>query len=243
MEASVMASNIAEWMKQKTIEAGGKGVVLGISGGIDSAVVAALAVRVFPNTTLGLIMPCNSLPEDIEHGHLVADKYGFELKVIDLFPTYQKLQMLLQESENDVNSLALANIKPRLRMIAMYYYAQQRNYLVLGTTNRTERTLGYFTKHGDGGADLLPLGGLVKWQVKELARYLEVPEVVVNKPPSAGLWEGQTDEQEIGLTYEELDRYVLKGEGTETVKKRVDNLHRISQHKRQTPLIPPVPGT
>ena len=133
--------------------------------------------------------------------------------------------------------MAVANIKPRLRMITLYYYAQQKNYLVLGTTNRTELTIGYFTKHGDGGSDLLPLGGLVKWQVRELARYLEVPEVVIDKPPSAGLWEGQTDEGEIGLSYEELDRFILTGQGSDQVKNRVENLYRSSLHKRQFPPI------
>lgn len=237
VDAAVIADKLAGWIREKTIEAGAQGVVLGVSGGIDSAVVAGLAVRAFPRTTLGVIMPCNSLPEDVEHGHLVAAKYGFDLKVIDLYPVYQSLQQLLQEVESEGSNLASANIKPRLRMITLYYYAQQQNYLVLGTDNRTELTIGYFTKYGDGGVDLLPIGGLVKWQVKELAHFLEVPEVIINKPPSAGLWEGQTDEGEIGLSYEELDRFILTGQGNEEVRGRVQTLNRISQHKRQSPPI------
>jgi NAD+ synthase len=237
METAVIADKLVEWIREKTVKAGCKGVALGISGGIDSAVVAGLAVRAFPQTTLGIIMPCNGLPEDIEHGHLVASKYQFDLKVIDLFPVYQNLLGILQGPESKGDNMAVANIKPRLRMITLYYYAQQKNYLVLGTTNRTELTIGYFTKHGDGGSDLLPLGGLVKWQVRELARYLEVPEVVIDKPPSAGLWEGQTDEGEIGLSYEELDRFILTGQGSDQVKDRVENLYRSSLHKRQFPPI------
>ncbi|MGE5543656.1 MAG: NAD(+) synthase [Bacillota bacterium] len=235
MEAAVMAGKLAGWIREKTIDAGCEGVVLGISGGIDSAVVAGLAVRAFPNNTLGVIMPCESLPEDIEHGRLVAQKYGFELKVVDLFPIYKSLVGLLQEQDSPRTNLARANIKPRLRMITLYYYAQERNYLVLGTGNRSELTIGYFTKYGDGGVDLLPIGGLVKSQVRQLARYLEVPEVIIDKPPSAGLWEGQTDEGEIGLSYEELDRFILTGQGSERVKERIENLSRISRHKLQPP--------
>ncbi len=237
METAVIADRLVQWIKDKTTQAGCKGVALGISGGIDSAVVAGLAVRAFPHSTLGIIMPCNSLSQDIEHGHLVASKYNFELKVIDLLPVYQNLLGILQGTESEEKSMAAANIKPRLRMITLYYYAQQKSYLVLGTSNRTELTIGYFTKHGDGGSDLLPLGGLVKWQVRELARYLEVPEVIINKPPSAGLWEGQTDEGEIGLSYEELDRFILSGQGSDQVKDKVENLYRASQHKRQFPPI------
>ncbi len=237
METAVIAERLTEWIREKTSAAGCEGVVLGISGGIDSAVVAGLAVRAFPGHTLGVIMPCESLPEDIEHGHLVAQKYGFELKVIDLLPIYKMFTELLGEEEGPRSGLARANIKPRLRMITLYYYAQKRNYLVLGTENKSELTIGYFTKYGDGGSDLLPIGGLVKSQVKELARHLEVPEVIIDKPPSAGLWEGQTDEGEIGLSYEELDRFILSGQASERVRNKIQHLARISQHKLQPPPI------
>lgn len=237
METAVLADKLAGWIRQKTVAAGCEGVVLGISGGIDSAVVAGLAVQAFPGNTLGVIMPCESLPEDIEHGHLVAQKYGFELKVVDLSPIYQSFTGILQGLDSQRSRLARSNIKPRLRMITMYYYAQERNCLVLGTSNRTELTIGYFTKHGDGGVDLMPIGGLVKFQVRELARYLQVPEVVINKPPSAGLQEGQTDEGDIGMSYEELDRFILKGQGSEKVKDKVESLSRSNQHKRQPPPI------
>jgi len=237
METAVIAEKLTEWIREKTVAAGCEGVVLGISGGIDSAVVAALAVRAFPGNTLGVIMPCESLPEDVEHGHLVARKYGFELKVVDLFPIYKTFAELLGDGDGPRSGLARANIKPRLRMITLYYYAQERNYLVLGTGNKSELTIGYFTKYGDGGVDLLPIGGLVKSQVKELARYLDVPEVIIDKPPSAGLWEGQTDEGEIGLSYAELDRFILSGQADERVVNKVQHLARINQHKLQPPPI------
>ncbi len=237
METAVIAERLTEWIREKTVAAGCEGVVVGISGGIDSAVVAGLAVRAFPGSTLGVIMPCESLSEDIEHGHLVAQKYGFELKVIDLSPIYKAFVEILGEGNGPRSGLARANIKPRLRMITLYYYAQERNYLVLGTGNKSELTIGYFTKYGDGGVDLEPIGGLVKSQVRELARYLEVPEVIINKPPSAGLWAGQTDEDEMGLSYEELDRYILSGEASERARNKIERLARINQHKLQPPPI------
>ncbi|NLW44205.1 MAG: NAD+ synthase [Syntrophomonadaceae bacterium] len=237
METAVIAEKLTEWIREKTIAAGCEGVVVGISGGIDSAVVAALAVRAFPGRTLGVIMPCESQPEDVEHGHLVAQKYGFELKVVDLLPIYKALVEILGEGDGPRSGLARANIKPRLRMITLYYFAQERNYLVLGTGNKSELTIGYFTKYGDGGVDLEPIGDLVKSQVRELARYLEVPEAIINKPPSAGLWAGQTDEGEMGLSYEELDRFILTGEADEKVKSKIKHLARINQHKLQPPPI------
>jgi len=133
--------------------------------------------------------------------------------------------------------LALANIKPRLRMTALYYVANRFNYLVAGTENRSELTVGYFTKYGDGGADILPIANLVKSQVYELARFLGVPEKILRRTPSAGLWAGQIDEAEMGLTYEQLDRYILTGEAPRHVKERIEHLHRISEHKRQRPPI------
>lgn len=136
--------------------------------------------------------------------------------------------------------LALANIKPRLRMTALYYVANRHNYLVVGTENLSELTVGYFTKHGDGGVDILPIANLVKSQVYQLARYLGVPDKIIRRVPGAGLWAGQTDENEMGLTYEELDKYILTGTAPPDVKAKIDRLHRTSEHKRQRPPIAPV---
>ncbi|NLV16086.1 MAG: NAD(+) synthase [Syntrophomonadaceae bacterium] len=234
LKTALIAENLVKWIGDQVSGAGAKGVVFGLSGGIDSAVVAGLAVRAFPHSTLGIIMPCDSLPEDIEHGGLVADKYGLELKIIDLLPIYESFRNILAGPADD-SPLASANIKPRLRMVTLYYYAQQLNYLVLGTGNRTEWEIGYFTKYGDGGVDLEPIGGLVKSQVRDLAVYLEVPEVIIHKPPSAGLWEGQTDEDELGISYEELDRFILHGQGSDEARQRFEKLQKTSQHKRHLP--------
>ena len=123
-------------------------------------------------------------------------------------------------------------------MLTLYYLANQLKYLVIGASNRSELAIGYFTKYGDGATDILPLGNLVKRQVRELARFLGIPKVIMAKPPSAGLWERQTDEAELGLSYEELDHYLLSGEASETVRKKIEAMIAASNHKR---LPPPVP--
>ena len=124
-------------------------------------------------------------------------------------------------------------------MTTLYYFAGREGYLVLGTGNRTELTLGYFTKHGDGGVDLLPLGHLVKQEVRELAEHLGVPRSIIDKPPSAGMWKGQTDEDELGFSYDELDRYLVGGQGSEELANRVEELRRANAHKLRIPKLPP----
>jgi NAD+ synthase len=165
------------------------------------------------------------------------------VRVMDLAPAYDALLSALGSPARDEERLRLAraNLKPRLRMAALYYHANALNYLVVGTGNRSELELGYFTKYGDGGVDLLPLGGLVKGQVRELARFLGVPEPIVTRPPTAGLWEGQTDEGELGLTYEQIDRYLTGGPVPEEVRRRIEALGRASAHKRALPPVGPVP--
>lgn len=233
MDIAKVVETLSSWIRGSVEKAGGKGVVLGLSGGIDSAVVAALAARAFPEAVLGVIMPCHSLPQDKEHGLLTAETFGISTRTVDLAPIYDSFLNSLKD-EGESHQLAAANIKPRLRMTTLYYLAQERNYMVLGTGNRSELTIGYFTKYGDGGVDLLPIGGLVKGQVREVARFLGVPEVIINKPPSAGLWEGQTDEDEMGLSYKELDHYILTGEASPQLKEKIDRLHLTSDHKRET---------
>jgi NAD+ synthase len=240
----MLADHLTEWIHTEVSAAGGAGAVFGLSGGIDSAVVAALAKRAFPHHTLGVIMPCYSDPRDAADGALVAHHFGVASATVDLGPVYDALLAQLGACSADMpeSRLATANLKPRLRMTTLYAFANQLNYRVLGSSNRAELTVGYFTKHGDGGADLLPLGSLVKGEVRELARELGMPESIIAKPPSAGLWADQTDEGEMGLTYEELDAYLLTRQASPAVKARVDAMNAASEHKRALPRIAPKPG-
>lgn len=231
---------LVAWLEREVKSAGAKGTVFGLSGGIDAAVVGALCKEACGRETLGLILPCFNRQEEVEDAQLVAEKFGLPYRLIDLSDIYLLTAGILsgEKITGKERTPAFYNIKPRLRMIAFYYWASRLNYLVVGTSNRSERAIGYFTKYGDGGADLLPLGNLVKAEVRAVARCLGVPEKIINKPPSAGLWEGQTDEGEMGLTYEELDRYLLTGEGAPEVIKRLREMERKSAHKRRMPPLP-----
>ncbi len=234
-----ICEQIVAWLREYRAAAGAAGFVLGLSGGVDSSTVAALAVRaVGAERVLGVLMPCHSLPEDAALAQLVAAAFSIPTLTIDLGPAYDALVTLLPPAESP---LPAANIKPRLRMATLYYLAQARNYLVLGSGNRTEIEVGYFTKHGDSGVDLLPIGGLYKTQVWELARELGVPEEIIRRPPTAGLWPGQTDEGEMGITYAELDRVlraIRTGQTAEIDPEVLEKVRRMvarSVHKRALP--------
>jgi len=239
-----LAEYLTDWIRAEVTAGDGCGAVFGLSGGIDSAVVAALAKQAFPHHTLGVVMPCHSEPRDAADGALVAHHFGVPTATVDLGPVYDLLLELLAGSSSDLpeSRLATANLKPRLRMTTLYAFANQLGYRVLGTGNRSELAVGYFTKYGDGGVDLLPLGSLVKSEVRDLARSLGVPARIISKPPSAGLWADQTDEAEMGLTYEELDAYVLTGAASPAVKAQIDAMNAASEHKRALPRIAPKPG-
>lgn len=209
-------------------------MVVGMSGGVDSSVVAVLAKRGLGDGVLGLIMPCHSDPTDVEHARRVAAKFGIKTEYVDLTPVFDRLVEALPPGDR----VATGNLKARLRMAVWYYFANSRNYLVAGAGNKSEIKCGYFTKYGDGGVDLLPLGDLLKMQVRELARELGIPDEIIVKPPSAGLWEGQTDEGEMGITYEELDRALMAiesgdiGQCDQEALACVRSMMAASQHKR-----------
>jgi NAD+ synthase len=236
-----LANKLTDWIKQRVLEAKKTGIVVGLSGGIDSAVVAVLCKRAFPETTLATILPCYSSKIDVAHAYKVSMKFEIRTELVELGPAYDLLLKIFPQDDNyhKDDKMAQANIKPRLRMISLYYLAAQLDYLVVGTGNRSEIAIGYYTKYGDGGVDILPLGNLVKRQVQELAEYLDIPREIINKPPSAGLWKGQTDEGEMGLTYNELDRYLTTGEASDIVKRKIESMIAGSAHKRAMPQIPP----
>jgi NAD+ synthase len=229
-----LIDDITHWIRHQVTMAGAGGTVLGMSGGLDSSVAAALCKHALHDAVRGLILPCHSDPSDEAHALVVARQLDITTSKVDLGPVFDLLKTTLQAG----NRLFLGNLKARLRMIVVYYYANELGYLVVGSGNKSELMTGYFTKHGDGAVDLLPLGGLLKTQVYELARGLGIPQEILDKPPSAGLWEGQTDEGEMGITYEELDRAIvaLQGSQSETIgDEALDKVRHMvsrSHHKR-----------
>ncbi|MHB1126441.1 MAG: NAD(+) synthase [Bacillota bacterium] len=239
MEAGLEKARIVGWIREHVIKAGARGTVVGLSGGIDSSLVAALCKEAFPSDCLGIIMPCYSNPIDSEHAHLVASRFDILVQLVNLERTYDALAEATGAPQlQGAPKLALANIKPRLRMTTLYYYAGAHNYLVAGTGNRSEIVVGYYTKYGDGGVDLEPIGHLVKGEVREMAEYLGIPRPIIDKPPSAGLWANQTDEGEMGVSYAELDTYILTGKAGPGVKEKVKKLIAASEHKRHMPPTP-----
>src|SRR4051812_28904258 len=206
-----LAEPIANWMRQQMSASGARGFVVGVSGGIDSAVVARLAHLAAPGRVLAAILPCHSDPADERDAEIVAKHFSLPTTRVDLSDEYditiaaaqsamRGLPASVREVMRDVPDQArrpLANVKPRLRMTTLYFFANSLNYLVAGTSNRSELSIGYFTKYGDGGSDLLPIGHLLKSEVRALARELNVPPAIIERTPSAGLWIGQNDEEEM----------------------------------------------
>ncbi len=237
MNTEQLAEKLILWIKDKVLAAGCKGVVVGISGGLDSSVLAVLCHRAFPQSMLGLLMPCYSSQEDVEHARTMVSKFSIPIKTVVLDTVFDTLLKALPDDRVDpsVGRLAEGNLKARLRMLTLYYFANQLKYMVAGSGNRSELSIGYFTKYGDGGVDILPLGSLVKGQVKELGSFLGIPQEIIDKPPSAGLWQGQTDEGELGLSYDELDRYLITGKASTELRGKIESMIAASDHKRLPP--------
>lgn len=245
MKAESLTDQLVHWLRTETEGVGALGLVLGLSGGVDSAVVAALARRAFPEHHLALLMPIQSERQELEDAALVAEAFQLEHRRVDLDGVYEELARVLGASADPDGKpdLPLANLKARLRMLVLYYHANRHRYLVAGTGNRSELTIGYFTKYGDGGVDLLPLGHLVKSEVCALARHLEVPQPIIDKPPAAGIWRGLTDEMELGFSYAQLEDYLVVGRVDPGVKEKVDARRRANAHKLRTPRMPPPPSS
>ncbi|HPF20589.1 MAG TPA: NAD(+) synthase [Syntrophomonas sp.] len=245
MNTEAVSDYLVNWLREKVQAAGCRGLILGISGGIDSAVAAALAKQAFPDDCLGLLMPCESSAEDLQDGLLLVESLDMHYHIINLEEAYRALLKELAHAidlPEDSGRLVRANVKPRLRMTSLYYMAQAHQYLVMGTSNKSEITVGYATKYGDNGVDLQVLGDLRKEQVYALARYLNIPEQLITKAPSAGLWGGQTDEGEMGFTYRELDEYIRTGAGATELVGKIQTMYERSAHKRSVPPIAVLPA-
>lgn len=233
-ETEKIVTYLESWIGARFAESGAKGAVLGISGGIDSAVLTGLLCRAIgADKVTGVIMPCHSQPIDEEYARLLVPAFGINVLKVDLSASYDAVSSALAATGLSFDGLPSANVKPRLRMITLYAVAQRSGALVFGGGNRDEIMYGYFTKHGDSGVDALPMADLLKGEVRNLARYLGVPKEIIDRPPTAGLWAGQTDESEMGLTYDDLDKYLATGEATDEVRAKIEKAMVRSEHKRK----------
>ena len=240
MKLANYLQEIKQFLKEMLQKTGASTYVLGLSGGIDSSLVAALAKEaVGKEKLMCLMMPIDSHPDDLKDALFLADHFKLNYLVIDGSKSFHATVDEYKKQGVELSFAALTNLKVRIRMTILYAFAQTHGGLVLGTDNMDERYTGYFTKYGDGGVDLMPIAHLVKSEVIEAAEMLGVPSYLVKRVPSAGLFPGQTDEKEMGVTYRDLDAYLLGKEVNEETKKRIEHLHKISNHKRE-PIPTPV---
>ena len=209
MNVEKTKDDIVKFIQSKVSEAKTDGIVVGLSGGIDSTLIAYLACEVVgKENVFGIIMPSTTTPtEDKIHGISIAQGLGIDYKEIAIDSILNEFLFMTQLEEDN---LAIGNLKARIRMSIIYFYANQKKYLVSGTGNKSEILIGYFTKHGDGACDIEPIGDLYKTDVFKLSRYMGVPEDIIEKPPRAGLWNNQTDEAEIGMSYDLIDQILYQ---------------------------------
>ena len=223
----------AAWIRALVEGAHAKGVAFGNSGGKDSALVGILC-KAACDKTVGLILPCGSKRNygaDAADAKMLADAYGIETRTLDLSPTREALLAALG-GEETLSDAAKINLAPRLRMTALYAIAADEGLLVAGTGNRSERYMGYYTKWGDGASDFNPIADLTAGEVFAFLEFLGAPRQIIDKAPSAGLFDGQTDEQEMGVSYAAIDAYILTGTANETDRAIIERYHRQSEHKR-----------
>jgi len=225
-------NEIVKFLKNYLKKSHAKGFTLGLSGGVDSALTLALLLKATKKENIQVvIMPIESNKIDAEYAIEQCKIFNIKYKVIDLTSSYKKIASDIEKGYK-LTPLAKSNIKVRLRMVTLYAVAQANNSLVVGTDNWDERYVGYFTKYGDGAADILPIAKLTKGEVYEASKLLGVSSHIIKRAPSAGLFHDQKDEDDLQVTYKELDKYLLKNNVTHSAKERIQYLHRISEHKR-----------
>ncbi len=226
--------NRVAYIRGRLSEAGASGIVYGNSGGKDSALVGILCKAACDRTT-GLLMPCASqrnYGQDMEDGRAVAGQFGIEIRTVDLTEIRER-ELSALRGVCELTNAAIDNIAPRLRMTTLYAVAAAENRLVAGTGNRSEAYMGYFTKWGDGACDFNPIADLTVTEIYEFLRFLNAPASILEKAPSAGLYDGQTDESEMGVSYREIDAYLLNGTAEEATKALIEGFHHRSGHKRR----------
>jgi len=249
MNYPAVKTKLVTFIRSKVQEASATGAVIGLSGGVDSTLTAYLAVEALGReNVLGLLLPEKNVTskQDIDDAENIAKLLGIDHGVIEISGILQAFSKVIPDFDKN-NLAANGNLKARTRMCILYYHANIMHRMVIGTGNKTELLLGYFTKYGDGGVDIEPIGALYKTHVRGLARYMEVPAQIVDKTPTAGLWPGQTDEGELGVTYDIADKIlsmlVDEKKDVSDIKKifppesvdRLVALVRANEHKRMPP--------
>ena len=228
------AENAIKWIKDYVEKVGAKGLVIGNSGGKDSATVIAMTVKAIgKENVIAVSMPCHSISDDFEDAKLVADTFGVKFLKVDLSKAYNEMEEEIENSlDEKLSKEACINIKPRLRMTTLYGIAQSLGYLVIGTGNLCEAIVGYTTKWGDNSSDLNPIGNFTVDEVLEIGRILGVPNKILEKAPNDGLG-GKTDEEKMGIKYSQIAEMIEKGETEEQAKEEIIKRYKSSKHKRE----------
>ena len=230
-------NNAILWIKEYVENSKAKGVVLGLSGGKDSAVVLAMAVKALgKENVVAVSMPCHSISEDFDDAKLVADKFGVKFITVNLTNAYDEFENSINSIINEVgieelSSEAKVNAKPRLRMTTLYAIAQSLGYLVIGTGNLCEAMVGYTTKWGDSASDFNPIANFTVSEILRIGAFLEVPDKILKRAPSDGLG-GQTDEEKMGIKYSQIEEMIETGNTEESAKENILRRYNASKHKR-----------
>lgn len=236
IDFSKKIDSVVSWIDEYIKRSNAKGIVFGVSGGVDSALLCAIANKYFPNKSLALTMHIENQQEDIDDADLVLKTFDKVERIdVELEKAYIATKSILSPN---LKEETLGNLKSRLRMVTLYSYAQEREYLVAGTSNAAEYVTGYFTKYGDSGSDILPLVNFPKSYIIECAKILGVPEKIINKKPSAGLRPNQYDEDELGIQYKVIDDFLLGNFLDNKDLVQIIKLQINSDHKRQLPASP-----
>ncbi|MFB0560579.1 MAG: NAD+ synthase [Candidatus Lokiarchaeia archaeon] len=251
IDSEFVEERILKFIRARVIGTGFSGVVIGLSGGVDSSVTAALCVKALgSDKLLGLMLPeRDSDPNDAKDAIKLAEQFKIPYEIVDITSIVDAYLNTFPKDATD-SPTVVGNVKARIRMVTLYYYANNLRRLVVGSSNKSEILVGYFTKFGDGASDILPIGDLYKTQVRHLARHLGIPEEIIQKNPSAGLWKGQTDESEIGVSYNVLDlilygleHWMNESEIAHELNMSLGKVNKIvemwrkSEHKRKFPVI------